>query len=481
VKSGAEFILARMQSSHSRTRIALWIAAGILLRLALIAFARPAYWGDTAGYLELGHNLFHHGVYGLADNGGFAPSLYRLPGYPLFLAAMELLFAKIWPQSWMNAVFFVQAAADLAGGLLLAALARQQFSARTAEIVLALAMLCPFTAAYASIALSESLSIFAVALGVYAAGRASAAAQAGARDRSALLLAGCAAALAMLLRPDGVLLFAAMAAGLFWYTARCGIAGRGGWRGLKDGAASAALFCLAALAPLAPWTLRNWRAFHVFQPLSSVYQNDPGERPSLGFYRWALTWSDEYASTIDSLCCIGEREIDVGLLPQRAFDSPQQRELTARLLAEYNRELSVSPELDDRFAALAADRIRAHPLRFYLGLPALRVADMVLRPRTEAFYLDAYWWRFGRHPGQTAIAVLLGLINLAYMALAAWAFLRRRVPWPWMLGGYILARCLMLTTMYYAEQRYTLEFFPIVFIAAALALTPRPVPALEPA
>jgi len=465
-----------MQSSPLRSRRALWIAAGILLRLAFIAFARPGYWGDTAGYLELGHNLFHHGVYGLADNGSFAPSLYRLPGYPLFLATMELLFAKIWPGSWINAVFLVQAAADLAGGLLLASLARRQFSPRSAEIVLALAMLCPFTAAYAAIALTESLSVFAVSLGVYAAGRALLAAQAGGRHRwalgRALVLAGCAAALAMLLRPDGVLLFAALAAGLFWYTARCA---RGPWtHRLKAGAASAALYCLVALVPLAPWTLRNWRAFHVFQPLSSRYQNDPGETPSVGFYRWALTWSYEYTSTLDSLCCIGESQIDINLLPARAFDSPQQRELTARLLAQYNGELSIAPELDARFAALAAERIRAHPLRFYLVLPVLRVADMAFRPRTEAFYLDAYWWRFGRHPGQTLIAVLLGLINLASMALAAWAFLRRRVPWPWMLGGYILARCLMLTTMYYAEQRYTLEFFPIVFIAAALAFSEMP-------
>jgi hypothetical protein len=364
----------------------------------------------------------------------------------------------------------VQAAADLAGGLLLASLARRHFSARTAEIVLALAMLCPFTAAYASIALTESLSVFAVSLGVYAAGWALVAAQQGGRDRWALVLAGMAAALAMLLRPDGVLLFAALAAGLFWYTARC--AGGPWTRRLKASAASAALFCLVALAPLAPWTLRNWRAFHVFQPLSSKYQNDPGETPSVGFYRWALTWSLEYASTIDSLCCIGERAIDVNLLPGRAFDSPQQRALTAQLLAEYNGALSISPDLDARFAALAAERIRAHPLRFYLALPVLRVADMVFRPRTEAFYLDAYWWRFGRHPGQSALALLLGLLNLAYLGLAAWAFLRRRAPWPWMLGGYILARCLMLTTMYYAEQRYTLEFFPIVFIAAALALAP---------
>lgn len=444
-----------------------WIVTGALLRLALMALARPGYWGDTAGYLALGHNLLHHGVYGLADQGGFTPSLYRMPGYPLFLAGMEWLFAGSWPKGWIYGVFAVQAAADLAGGVLLAAFARRHFSERTGKAVLAMAMLCPFTAAYASIALTECFTVFAISLGVYAAGRALRAAEARQRDAWALALAGCAAALAMLMRPDGVLLTAALGAGVLWYTARS----YGDWRrGVRAGVISVAIFGLTAAAPIAVWTVRNWRTFHVFQPLSSVYQNDPGEQPSLGFYRWALTWSDEYASTIDSLCCIGDREIHVELLPAGAFDSADQRAQTARLLDKYNRELTIGPELDAEFAALAAERIRAHPLRYYAVLPLLRVGDMIFRPRTEEFYLDAYWWRWRLHLGQTVLDAVLGLVNLVYMGLAAWAFMRRRVPWASILGGYMLLRCGMLATMYYSEQRYTLEFFPIVFLAAGVAL-----------
>jgi hypothetical protein len=85
--------------------------------------------------------------------------------------------------------------------------------------VLAFAMLCPVTAAYTGIAMTECLSVFAVSLGVYAMGRALAAARTGCRGVSAIVLAACAAALAMMLRPDGAVLFAALAAGLFWYTA----------------------------------------------------------------------------------------------------------------------------------------------------------------------------------------------------------------------------------------------------------------------
>jgi hypothetical protein len=461
-----------MNLSSSRKRWILWIAAGVLLRLLLIAFPRPGD-DDTAVYLELGHNLLHHGVYGIAGGDSLSPSLFRLPGYPLFLATIEFFFANLWQNAWMNVVYGLQMAADLTGGVLLAAFARRFLSARAAEAALALAMLCPFTAAYAGMAMTESLSAFAVSLGLYAAGRALGAAQAGRRDGWALTLAGCAAALAMLLRPDGALLFAALAVGILGYTARSRAVARGGWRALRSGLISAALFCLVALLPLVPWTWRNWSEFHVFEPLAPRHVNDPGERVNLGFYRWMRTWSVEYASTSDVFWKVGAEKIDLDDLPASAFDSPQQREQTRLLLDEYNRWNGIWPELDDGFAALAAERIRSHPLHYYLVVPVLRVADIFLRPRTEAFNLDVHWWQGSEHPGETIFAVLLGLINLGYVVLAAWAFLRRRVPWAWMLGGYLVLRCLLLGTMENPEPRYSMECFPILIVAAAAALAPQ--------
>jgi hypothetical protein len=453
----------------------LWVAAGALLRFILIVFPRPS--DDDAGvYLELGHNLLHHGVYGMFHAGALTPSLFRLPGYPLFLAAIEQLFAPILHGAWWNAVFAVQAVADLAGGVLLAAFARRHLSDRAAEIVLAMAMLCPFTAAYAGIAMTECLSVFAVSLGIYAAGRALAAAQEGRRDGWPVALAGLAATLAMLLRPDGALLFAVLAAGLFAYTGRQP-AQAPARRHLRPALASATLFCLVALAPLALWTWRNWATFHLFQPLAPRHVNDPGERVNFGFYRWMRTWSVEYASTGVVFWNVGSESIDLGDLPPRAFDSPQQREQTRLLLDEYNRTNGISQELDDRFAALAAERIRSHPLRYYVEVPSLRVADMFLRPRTEAFStegfpIDLYWWHWSEHPAQTIAASLLGLINLGYVALAAWAFLRHRVPFAWMLGGYLVLRCLLLATMENPEPRYSLECFPILIVTAGAALAP---------
>jgi 4-amino-4-deoxy-L-arabinose transferase-like glycosyltransferase len=449
-----------------------FVAAGLAMRVLFIVFPRPGD-DDTADYLQLGHNLLHHGIYGVGSGADISPSLFRLPAYSIFLAAFEQLFAGLWPNSWMDAVFVAQLIADMAACLLLASFARRHLSERAGQVALALAMLCPFTAVYSAIAMPECLTVFAIALGIYSAGRALAAETAGKHDLPALLLAGCASALAMLLRPDGALLFISLAAGLFFYTFRSHCLAQGFRQALRPSFTAAAAVCLTALIPLTVWTARNWVQFHVFQPLAPRYANDPDDPDDAGFYRWTRTWVVEYVTTANVLWEAGVGPIDINDLTPRAYDSPQQRVQTLELIAEYNRTNTITPELDRRFAALAAERIREHPFRYYVTVPALRVADMLLRPRTLEFDLDVFWWRWSEHHGQTAWAILLGIINLLYVAAAAWAFLRRRVPWAGMLGGYLVLRFLMLGTIEHPEPRYTVECFPIFIFAAAAALTVR--------
>jgi hypothetical protein len=446
----------------------LWTTLGIALRLVFIIFPRPGD-DDTPDYLGLGHNLLQHGVYGLGSGSNLAPMFFRLPGYPVFLATFEALFARLWPNTWFNTVFIAQMVADLAAGLLLAAFANRNLGSRAAEIALALAMLCPFTAVETGIPMTECLSIFAVALGIYAAGRFLAAQASGIRDVPALIISGLASALAMLLRPDGVLLFAALAAGIFFCSLRTRAAQD---RQHKFGRAFAAtaVVSIVALLPLVPWTIRNYAEFHVLQPLAPRYLNDPGEHVNLGFYRWLRTWSVEYVTTATVFWNVPGDAIDPADIPPSACDSPQQCRQTMALVSDYNQIRYISADLDRRFAALAEERIRAHPVRYYVIVPVERVADMLLRPRTEAFYLEVFWWPAGDHPVQTIWAIFLGLINLFYVAAAAWAFIRRRVPWPWMLGGYLILRFLLLATVESPEPRYTIECFPIFIVAATAAL-----------
>jgi len=160
--------------------------------------------------------------------------------------------------------------------------------------------------------------------------------------------------------------------------------------------------------------------------------------------------------------------IDIKRLPARAFDSPLQRQETVALFADYNRDRDMSPELDGRFAALAAERIQAAPLRYYAWLPILRIADMWMRPRTELLPPDPRWWEFNDDRRPLAVSLGFGLLNLLYLGMAAAGLLRRRV---FMTVSvflvFVLLRSAFLGTLENPEPRYTLECYPVVILLAA--------------
>jgi hypothetical protein len=335
-------------------------------------------------------------------------------------------------------------------------------SERAGTIALALAALCPFTAAYAAIALTESLSVFAVCLALWAGGRLLRAQAEGRLDRGALLAAALAGALAVLLRPDGALVTVALAGSIIRYAFR--------QRTLYEGVRTSLICTMLAAMPLAPWAMRNWRTFHVVQPLAPRRVNDPGEPVNYGFYRWMSTWSVDIVSTGNVFWRVGAERIDVRDLPSRAFDSPTQHAETAQLLADYNAaNYTVTPALDARFDALGRERLRAHPFLCRVWVPVLRVTDMLLRPRTETLDLDPEWWRFPLPWSQRIETVALGLLNVALVA-AGLVGLARGVPWAALPVIYIVLRCGLLSTMENSEPRYTLEMLPLWIACAACLL-----------
>jgi hypothetical protein len=449
-------------SADRRWRLGWWLAAGAILRVLLIWFPRT-YDPDTTTYTELGANLLRHGIYGIRQNGVIVPSLIRLPGYPIFLA----LFGRHF-----HLMLLAQAAVDLFGCWLLYLFAARHISPRAGEIVLALSALCIFTAAYAATGLAESLSIFAVNLAIYCFGEIQNAPSGFSKRIKRIPTLAAAAALAIVLRPDGVLLLAAIVIGLTWY----------GRNQPRRTVITACLVAALALLPLVPWTIRNWRTFHVLQPLAPEYANNPGERVDYGFIRWFRTWAIEFSSTGNIYWNLNSDVFDIGDLPSRAFDSPAQYAQTEKLFDEYNELQLMTPALDVQFGRLADQRIAAHPLRYYLWLPLLRVADMWLRPRTEAFNLDVFWWWWGHHPWQSGAAIALGLLNLAYLAAALAGAALRRAPFLVFLGSYVVMRSVLLAAIPAPEQRYTLEAYPIIIICAgAFLAAPRKFSARKPA
>ena len=237
----------------------------------------------------------------------------------------------------------------------------------------------------------------------------------------------------------------------------------------RELAAAALLLGAVSLAPLAPWTIRNWRDFHVFQPLVTTHASDPGEFLPTGWERWFKSWLIDYASVEDVGFKVPGEAIDVGDIPDRAYSSEEQRALVHRLLDEYNAGRQMTPELDRQFGALAEENIGLHPIRYYLLLPAARTLDMWFRPRTEMMPLDTHFWQIDEDPHDSWCAIALGALNLAYVAGAvggAW-LLRRRIRYLGLLLTYPIVRSLFLATTGAAEDRYTLECLPFVLVLAA--------------
>ena len=116
-----------------------------------------------------------------------------------------------------------------------------------------------------------------------------------------------------------------------------------------------------------------------------------------------------------------------------------------------------------KWRALAGQRIRSHPLRYYLVLPAVRIADMWLRPRTELLPSDSRWWEFNDDPQWSTLAVGLGAINLLYVGAALTGLGRARFVTPSaLLLTFVVLRSAFLGTLENPEPRYTLECFPAV-------------------
>jgi 4-amino-4-deoxy-L-arabinose transferase-like glycosyltransferase len=447
--------------------------AGLGLRLFFVLFF-PAVVDDSRLYADIAKNWLQHGIYGVTDSGQIVPTLSRLPGYPAFLAAIFAIFGA----DNFRAVLLVQVLFDLATCFLIADLARRLLSARAAKAAFLLAAICPFLANYAAAALTETLEVFftVLALDLAVCGLSSDVGPATvgvAQKPRPTVWFGCglAVGVAILLRPDGGILFAAIGGYLSIIISI--------YRALRSKAEktlatlrpilrAGALLAAGVVVMLFPWTVRNLITLHRFEPLAPRYANDSDELVMTGFNRWVKTWMADYVSVQEIYWNVPGAAIEVTRLPRRAFDSAQQREETTALFADYNNDHEMTPELDARFAALAATRIRSASLRYYVWLPAVRIVDMWLRPRTELLPSDPRWWEFNDDRRWLAVSIVFGLVNLVYIGTAAAGLMRARAIFGvGLFVLFLLLRSLFLGVLENPEPRYTLECYPVLILLAS--------------
>src|SRR5580692_994074 len=153
------------QHTKMRVNAGLAVLAGLGLRVFFVLKFPVTDSGDAPFYIELAWNWLKHGVYGFSVNGQLTPVDMRVPGYSAFLATV-FAFAGNSPR----AVMLAQAVLDLATCFLIALIAARlapEISRRRVALAgLWLAALCPFTANYTAVVLTETLVTFLTALGI---------------------------------------------------------------------------------------------------------------------------------------------------------------------------------------------------------------------------------------------------------------------------------------------------------------------------
>jgi hypothetical protein len=462
------------------------LVAGLCLRL-FFAFKFPFAPTDTALYEQLATNWLQHHVYAITVDGGLAPVDLRMPGYPASLAIIYAITGRVGPDARLY-VTLVQTVVDLGAclltaglGALLALLRPNPETWRRVYIVtLWIAALCPFTANYAAVPMTEVFAWFFTAAAFVSlialiwsecGGKAALFKSQWATKHAESIFAltsGFLIGMGTLFRPETPLLLVAawILLAVIWLRRR---------RFLFF-AKLVALSAIGCALPLAPWAVRNAVTLHEVQFLAPKNLNMSGEFVPRGFMAWEKTWLFRMKDCFLVPWKLDGEVINLEDIPARAFDTPDEKDRVAALLEQYNNDVTISPEEDAAFGQLARERTARHPLRTYVWLPVARAFTIWFTPRIELLPFSGQVfpvresWR--EDPIDLTVTLSYFVLNLLYVVLALWGALR-----VWrensalalavgLLLGYVLLRTAFLTTLETPEPRYVLVCFPAILALA---------------
>lgn len=495
---------------------------------------------DAKIYAQIARNVLEQHVYSHSNEPPYEPSIIRLPGYPLFLAAVYASFGH----GNNSAVRIVQAIVDALSCVLVALLAYywepdEQRKRATAIAALTLAAVCPFTTAYVTTVLSEvPTTFFALAMCLTATFAFRARTQG--RSVGWWAVTGVIAGIGVLFRPDSALFAAAIGGTLVLTT----IFAPRKQTIRDDGKHETALrfvrvsylgavFTLAFCLVLVPWTIRNWRVFHLFQPLAPANAEMPGEFVPRGYLLWTRTWLTDERDIGPALWAVDTTPINIDDLPDKAFDSAEERARVAALFNQYNHPdsaatPSVSPEteltpspgtqqpqqaqpqaspdesegdeeesddeasdsdeatsvemtpvIDAAFGQIARERIKRSPLRFYVVLPLKRAVGLWFNTHSQYYPFEGELFPPEGEGHETSQQIFLPI----FMALV-WVYTLLAIGGAWFLwqARELAARrwvvlvflTVILRIGFFAmrenpEPRYVVELFPFLIVLGGVA------------
>jgi hypothetical protein len=474
-----------MKRIFSNTFVAL--AAGFCLRLYFV-FKFPANSGDTVLYEQIATNWLKHHLYAMDVGGAVTPVDLRMPGYPAFLAVVYALTgrtgegARLWVMLAQIAVdlFSCLVTAGLATMLLLMANERAR-QRRVFSVALWLAALCPFTANYTAVPLTEVFAVFLTVASLIAlctlANRSSGGGFRIVKNHWVLgtdywiwaMMGGLLVGLGTLFRPEAPLLLVAA-----WIVISVVLILQDEVRRAVGTVVVTGLLCAI---PLTSWAIRNAITLHELRFLAPKDSNLPGELVPKGFMAWEKTWLFRVRDCYLVPWRLNGEAIFVDDIPARAFDTPEEKQRVAAILEQYDNDLTLTPEEDAAFAQIARERNARHPLRTYLWLPLARAVTIWFTPRIELLPISGHVFPLAQmhedDPVDQEVTAAFFFLNIFYVGLGAWGAVRL---WCWnsaarpavaFLGLFILIRTAFLTTLETPEPRYVLVCFPALIAMGA--------------
>ncbi|MDX6305638.1 MAG: hypothetical protein QOI77_2607 [Blastocatellia bacterium] len=421
--------------------------------------------GDAkARYIATAINILDGHGFSLDQQAPYQPSEAAAPAYPLLIAATYTVFGR-----HEMAVRIVQVFLDLVSCLLvgfvafnLAPFGQQAPAAIFAMIIYG--VLSWFTAIWTADLLTET---FAIALTMAAIALFIQAILSSNKRGWLWFVAGLVTGAAILTRPDSLLLAGAIGLVLLGR-----VAIERSWVRTRDLLG----FCIAIPIVLAPWTARNYLEFEKFQPLASEYGLPQPRYIPTGYLHWIRTWiTDEtYFSTVfPPAFHIRAASLDSNKLPNDAFDSAAERQRVSDLISRYNQTLLFTPAISDEFDAIASERIRHSPVRFFVILPLRRAASMwltgfaVREPTNHGGLLKILP---SMSPRFLLLIRILSVLPIIIGGGLGLAWFSRRSPFLVLLWLVVLGRTVFMAYFYAPETRYIVEAYPPVIAACGVTL-----------
>jgi 4-amino-4-deoxy-L-arabinose transferase-like glycosyltransferase len=419
----------------------------LLLALALrvgfvVAFPDPL---QETRYRQIAVNLLDGNGFSSDPTAPYTPSEAAAPAYPLYIAAVYTVFKRS-----VYVLTMSQAVLDLATCLLVAFLSFSLAPARlkSSAALWGLTIYGIFAwPAYIWVArvYAETLTLFFMTLAIVLCVLAT---------RNGLRYwfgAGLACGLAILTRPDSVLLLIAIIFFLLIQLAR---------ERQRQVVSSLFFLCVAVGLTLAPWVIRNYVSLGKFQPLASEYGQSRGAYFPTGYLWWVRTWiKDEthFEYAFNPPWFPESTFFDPHQLPPGTYDSEEERLRLVDLITRFNQARLITPELDQEFRNLAYERIKRAPLRFFILLPLYRTASMWLTGFSTS-----------HSSSRMLILRVLSVIPIHLGGLLALAFICRRHPLALLLALIVLVRTAFMAYHYAPETRYMAEIYPPIIAACGV-------------